>query len=211
VDSILVDGQPKDRYDALVRSDPIFGNGKFEQVRSRYQRGVLEDFREFQQGIERQRRRLFFSMPRGDADPSLDPWRLTIFSYGGEYLDFAAALSEGGSIDFVRSRLVTGLNRSYIGAMCDESQQVWFASPAANTQSRLGRVLDIEVPVGRNRRFTYYFDFDCDANLAHGGHEWWCAWQMEHYRQQCFDPITVRIPAAGRLGQPAWQLLPPVL
>jgi hypothetical protein len=168
VDSILVDAHPKDRYDAVVRSDPIFGNGKFEQVRSRYQRGVLEDFREFQQGIEQQRRRLFFSMPRGDVEPSLDPWRLTVFSYGGEYLDFAAALAEGRSIDFVRSRLVTGLNRSYTGAMCDESQQVWFASPAANTQSRLGRVLDIEVPVGRNKRFTYYFDFDCDANLAHG-------------------------------------------
>lgn len=75
---------------------------------------------------------------------------------------------EGHSIDFVRSRLVIGLNRSYTGAMCDESQQVWFASPAANTQSRLGRVLDVEVTVGRTRRFTYHFDFVSDPTTAHG-------------------------------------------
>ena len=168
IDTMLVEAQPKALYDALVRSDPVFGNGKFDQVRSWYQRGVLEDFRDFQAAIERQRRRLFFAMPRGDADPWMDPWRLTIFSFGGEYLDFATALAEGRPIDAVRSRLVTGLNRSYTGAMTDESQQVWFASPAANTQSRIGRVLDIEVPVGRNRRFTYYFDFDCDAEVAHG-------------------------------------------
>lgn len=168
VDAILVEAQPKARYDALVRSDPIFGNGKFEQVRSWYQRGALEDFGEFQRAIERQRRRLFFSMPRGDVDPWIDPWRLTIFSFGGEYLDFATALADGKPIDAIRSRLVTGLNRSYTGAMTDESQQVWFASPAANTQSRIGRVLDIEVPVGRNRRFSYHFDFDCDAGVAHG-------------------------------------------
>lgn len=168
IDAVLVEAQPKARYDELVRSDPIFGNGRFEQVRSWYQQGTLEDFEEFQQAIERQRRRLFFTMPRADGDPRLDPWRLTIFSFGGEYLDFATALADGKAIEAVRSRLVTGLNRSYTGAMTDESQQVWFASPAANTQSRVGRVLDIEVPVGRNRRFNFYFDFDCSADVAHG-------------------------------------------
>ena len=168
LDTILVEAQPRARYDALVRSDPVFGSRTFDQVRSWYQRGALDDFGEFQLAIERQRRRLFFAMSRGDADPWMDPWRLTIFSFGGEYLDFATSLAEGRAIDAVRSRLVTGLNRSYTGAMTDESQQVWFASPAANTQSRIGRVLDIEVPVGRNRRFAYYFDFDCDAEVAHG-------------------------------------------
>jgi len=173
VDGVLVEAQPRARYDAMVRSDPVFGE-PFDAVRSWYQRGALDDFGEFQRAIERQRRRLFFAMPRflatspGDADPWFDPWRLTVFSFGGEYLDFAAALTGGKAIDAVRARLVTGLNRSYTGAMTDEGQQVWFASPAANTQSRIGRVLDIEVPVGRSRRFACWFDFDCDAEAAHG-------------------------------------------
>ncbi len=166
VDTILVDGLPKHDYEALVGSDPMFGAGAFDKVRSWYQRGVLEEFRDFRNAIEQQRRRLFFSMPRGKGP--MDPWKLTIFSYGGEYLDFASSVAAGHTPETVRSRLVIGLNRSYTGAMCDESQQVWFASPAANTQSRLGRVLDVEAPVGRNRKFTYYFDFCLEAGVAHG-------------------------------------------
>ena len=167
IDGVLVEAQPPADYATLVASDPVFGTGRFDKVRTRYQRGILEDFAEFQQGIEAQRRRLFFLMPRKGSEYSLDPWKLTVFTHGGEYLDFATALAEGRTVDFIRPHLVVGLNRSYTGAMCDESQQVWFASPAANTQSKVGRVLDVEVPVGRSRKFTYYFDFDCDLLAAH--------------------------------------------
>ena len=166
IDALLVDAVPEREHDALMRSDPVFGNGHFERIRSQYQRGILEDFQVFRSGIEAQRRRLFFIMPSRTCDDSLDPWKLTVFTYGGEYLRFAADLAGGRSIDWIRPRLVIGLNRSYVGAMCDESQQVWLASPAANTQSRIGRVLDAEVPVGRTLRFTYHFDFD--AGGPHG-------------------------------------------
>lgn len=170
IDAVLVEAQPPELHQEILGSDPVFGNGAFEKARLNYQRGKVDatEFREFQASIEQQRRRLFFTMKQGRPGSSVDPWKLTLFSYGGEYLDFAAALKRRASIDFVRSRLVVGLNRSYTGAMCDESQHVWFASPAANTQSRIGRVLEVLLPVGRRPMLNCYFEFLSDPDLAGG-------------------------------------------
>ena len=43
---------------------------------------------------------------------------------------------------------------------------MWFATPAANAQSRIGQVLDIEMPVGEKRNQRVHFDFD--ARGPHG-------------------------------------------
>jgi len=53
---------------------------------------------------------------------------------------------------------VIGLNRSYSGTMCEDSDTLWLTGPAANTQSRVGRILDIKLPVGRDEG-NYRFDF----------------------------------------------------
>jgi hypothetical protein len=50
--------------------------------------------------------------------------------------------------------------------MCDEGSQLWFAAPAANAQSRIGQVLDIDMPVGEKRSHRVHFDFD--AGGPHG-------------------------------------------
>jgi hypothetical protein len=90
----------------------------------------------------------------------LDPWRLTVFTHSGEYLSFADALRQGQVDSKIRARLAMGLNRTYTGMMCDDSATIWFAAPAANAQSRIGQVLDIEVPVGEKRAVRVHFDFD---------------------------------------------------
>lgn len=166
IDGLLVDAQPADRYAALVTSDPHHGGKTFENVRRAYQRGNLEDFQRFRTAIEGQRRRLFFSLPADGDEGPFSPWRLTVFTQGAAYLRFADDLAAGRPVDRVRHRLVVGLNRTYTGMMCDEGQFVWFAAPAANTQSRLGRILDINIRVGPSRRERIHFDFD--GNGPHG-------------------------------------------
>jgi hypothetical protein len=160
IDGLLVDAEPADRYLALVSSDPHNGGRNFENVRQAYQRGNLEDFQCFRTALEAQRRRLFFSLPADDDDGLFSPWRLTLFTYGAAYLRFADDLAARRGIDRIRHRLVVGLNRTYTGMMCDEGQVVWFAAPAANTQSRVGRVLEVAVKVGPSRRDRIHFDFD---------------------------------------------------
>jgi hypothetical protein len=159
IDGLLIDQLPKDFHDKYVANDPIHGAVRFEGARAQYRRGDAEDFMAFQRGVEAQRRRLFFTLPSEDSDDNYDPWRLSVFIHGGNYLKFAEDLREGRSSERIKRRLVVGINRSFSGMMCEDDTRVWFTSPAANTQSRIGRVLDIDLPLGGSRRDTAAFDF----------------------------------------------------
>lgn len=168
IDGLLIDAEPEDKYAQYVANDARLGAPLFEKVRQQYRRGEGVDFDEFREALERQRRRLFFTLPPTErpSQNELDPWRLTVFMHAGEYLAFANGLRRGTPDARVRNRLAIGLNRSYTGMMCDEGTHVWFAAPAANAQSRIGQVLDIRMPVGPNRTFRIHFDFD--AGGPHG-------------------------------------------
>jgi hypothetical protein len=158
IDGVLIDAEPHDTHSRLVADDPVFGEALFEPVRRQYRRGEAVDQDEFRQAIEQQRRRLFFRLPPNQSN--LDPWCLTVFVHGGEYLAFADSLRRGHGDAKIRNRLAVGLNRTYTGMMCDDGASLWFAAPAANAQSRIGQVLDIEVPVGGRRAVRVNFDFD---------------------------------------------------
>lgn len=164
IDRLLLDDQPENLYEAYVANDDVHGAKLFNGFRERYRRGELDDFHEFQTELERQRRRLFFTLP-GDYG-TMSPWRLTVFRHGGHYLEFWDALNKRQDARTIKSKLVTGLNRSYSGVMCDDADSVWFTSPAANTQSRVGKVLDIKVPVGAARYSIVSFDFDAKGPLG---------------------------------------------
>ncbi len=163
IDELLVNAEPQDLYERFVLSAPQHGGKMFDNDRRAYHRGHLDDFDRFRRALEAQRRRLFFSLPSASEDGEFPPWRLTVFSRGAAYLQFVDSLAAGRVNERIRHRLVVGLNRTYTGMMCDEGQVVWFAAPAANTQSRLGRVLDIDVRVGPSRRELIFFDFDGDG------------------------------------------------
>lgn len=83
-----------------------------------------------------------------------------MYRHGGRYIAFCTALAAGGIVDHTKSRLVTGLNRSYTGVMCDDADRVWFTAPAANTQSRIGNVLDACLPLGPKKGELAWFDFE---------------------------------------------------
>jgi hypothetical protein len=162
IDTLLIDKEPPDLHASYVASDPVHGADLFESARANYRRGVLEDFTIFQKALEAQRRRLFFVLPKSDGEKELDPWRLTVFRHGGQYIEFCKAGCRGGRSEHIKSRLVIGLNRSYSGTMCEDSDVLWLTGPAANTQSRVGRILDIQIPVGSDDGFIR-FDFVLDA------------------------------------------------
>ncbi|KUL96502.1 hypothetical protein DK26_06865 [Bosea sp. WAO] len=163
IDSMLIEGTPDDLYQRYVGSDELHGSKRFEQTRLQYRRGEADSFSRFQQALESQRRRLFFVLPNDAKGSELDPWRLSVFMHGGAYVEFCEALQNGQRADRTVGRLVIGLNRSYSGVMCDDADRVWFTAPAANTQSRVGRVLDIELPLGDAPRNMISVNFDAEG------------------------------------------------
>jgi hypothetical protein len=162
IDGLLIDAEPMAIHTEFVDDDREFGAPLFDEIRRQYRRGEAVDLDDFRDAIEQQRRRLFFRLPpvTHPAQGDLEPWRLTVFMHAGEYLRFADGLRRGAGDPRIRNRLAVGLNRTYTGMMCDEGAHLWFAAPAANAQSRIGQVLDIQMPVGENRMVRVHFDFD---------------------------------------------------
>ena len=159
-DRLLIEKRPENLHTAYVANDVSHGEHKFDKVLRLYHRGSIEDFSVFRAAIEAQRRRLFFVLPSNEQSGNVDPWRLSVFVHGGAYLRFSADLAAGRSVERVKRQLVMGINRSLSGLMCDDDTVIWFTSPAANAQSRIGRVLDIEVPLGGNKRANIAFEFE---------------------------------------------------
>lgn len=158
IDALLIDKEPAEVHARYMASDPVHGAALFETARANYRRGTYDDFTVFQKALEAQRRRLFFVLPPTDGEKEIDPWKLTVFRHGGQYIEFCRSGCRGGKSEHIKSRLVIGLNRSYSGTMCEDSDVLWLTGPAANTQSRVGRILDIHIPVGSDEHFIR-FDF----------------------------------------------------
>lgn len=164
IDALLLDQDPPELHRDHVARDAVHGASLFETERRAYRRGELDDAQPLLDAMARQRRRLFFVLPPAhEAGDPLDPWALTVYRHGGQYLAFWRALLENRPADHARRRLVIGLNRSYAGLMCDDDGAVWFTAPAANTQSRLGNVLDARLPLGDRRGELEWFDFTADG------------------------------------------------
>ena len=159
IDTLLIDKEPSVLHERFVASDPVHGEVHFEPARINYRRGTYDDFTVFQKALEAQRRRLFFVLPTCRKEEEIDPWRLTVFRHGGQYIDFWNSACRGGSAEHIKSRLVIGLNRSYSGTMCDDANMLWLTGPAANTQSRVGRILDQLIHVGSDVEGFVHFDF----------------------------------------------------
>jgi hypothetical protein len=120
-----------------------------------YHRGTLDDLERLREALEHRRRWYFFTEVQEGPAHARSPWQLTIFNHGWEYIRFAEELPSQTA-----ARLVTGLNRIFTGTLCVDNTHVWLASPTANTESRLGRVLEARIRVGFSRSETTYFEFD---------------------------------------------------
>lgn len=163
-DELMLEREPADAFDRFMAADEQFGDALLTRARAQYRAAPTDvDMPALHDALADQRRRLFFTLP--EEKGRLDPWLLTIFTGGGDYLRFAAQLASHVDATKAKRHLITGLNRVYTGLMTDDDDKLWLTGPAGNTQSRQGRVLDTAAPIrlGRSAQERLSVDFDADG------------------------------------------------
>ena len=162
-DNLLIYGPhaEPDRYRRLVDADAYYGGPAYRRLLDDYLEGDRADTRTFLQALERQRQRLFFSLPEDEA---LDPWQLTVYRHAARFLSFRRRLTEGSDVNDVAEALIRGLNRTFCGMMIDDSNEVLFASSGGDGRGKIASVLNHRISTRPNRREIYLrFDLPDDA------------------------------------------------
>lgn len=155
VDSLLVYGADdpamSDAYSRLVLADPIYGG---TPIYARGQRDYLEGqdpaSREaFLRMLRTQRQRLFFTLPP-ERETELGLWDLTVFRYGGLFLEVASSLSERRPLPKgVMPMLTRGLNRVFTGMLVQNQDELVLATSGSHSQAKTSPLLDELISVPR--------------------------------------------------------------
>lgn len=153
-DNLLIYGSyaEADRYRQLVDADIYYGGLSYRRLLDDYLEGDRADTRNFLQALERQRQRLFFSLPEGDV---LDPWQLTAYRHAARFLKFRHSLQECGDVSDVAGALIRGLNRTFCGMMIDDSDTVFFASSGGDGRGTIASILNHRISARPSRREIY--------------------------------------------------------
>lgn len=157
-DGLLVYGRDDAKlstsFERLVASDGAYGaTAPYLSAQERYLEGeeaarVDGGADDFLKRLESQRRRLFFSLPDGEAEYPF--WSLTAFRFAGEYLTMITALAARARVDeTTRNRLVRGLNRVMTGLLIDNTDKIFVGSSGGFTQSRVSVLCDTEAAARR--------------------------------------------------------------
>jgi hypothetical protein len=155
-DNILIFGESheelQEQFQRLVGSDKFYGaDVAYEATRRNYIEGADERpgvAAAFLFLLVSQRRRLFFTIADDEAH-ELKLWDLTVFKYGGEYLDHVlGTLRKGGTVRRnILGRIVRGLNRIFTGMLISSDSELFLASSASLSQARVSRFLDERISV----------------------------------------------------------------
>jgi hypothetical protein len=155
-DNILIFGEShehlQEQFHRLVGSDRFYGaDVGYDAARQNYIEGTDESTgaaNVFLYLLVSQRRRLFFSIPQEEVD-ELRLWDLTVFEYGGEYLDdVLGSLRRGESVRrHILGRIVRGINRIFTGMLINSEHELFLASSASLSQARVSRFLDERISV----------------------------------------------------------------
>ena len=162
-DNLLIYGRynEKELYEQLVDNDSYYGGSAYWLYLRDYLGGTRESIQDFMEALERQRRRLFFSLP---TDVGLDPWRLTVYRSAGLLLEMAEKIKNDENITQLTEQLVRGLNRTLCGMMIDDGTQVYLASSGGDGRGRIASVLNYDLRTAAHRRDIYV-----TFNLAEDG------------------------------------------
>jgi hypothetical protein len=156
IDNILIFGESHERlqqqFDSLIKSDQFYGaDASYVAARRAYIEGTDEGNEaadDFLQLLIAQRQALFFKVPESEVD-EVDLWNLTVFRYGGEYLDQVLAPLRESRI--VRrglvGRLVKGINRIFTGMLVSAENELYVASSASLSQARVSRFLEERISI----------------------------------------------------------------
>ena len=157
VDDLLVygadDPELHETYRAFVLVDPIYGG---TPAYSRAQRAYLEGSDagardEFLPMLRSQRQRLFFTLPE-NRESDFELWDLTVFRYGGTYLDMTKRLkAEKSAPRGVMPLIMRGLNRVFTGMLVQNQDELVLATSGSYSQSKTSPLLDEMVSVPRQQ------------------------------------------------------------
>jgi hypothetical protein len=105
--------------------------------------------------LRAQRQRLFFALPIA-REAEYDLWDLTVFRYGGLYLEVAECLNKSKVLPRrVMPLLVRGLNRIFTGKLIQNQDELVLATSGSHSQSKTSPLLDelVSVPRQGERKF----------------------------------------------------------
>lgn len=155
-DNILIFGEShehlQEQFNRLIAADRFYGaDAAYVGARRNYIEGTDEDVDSaspFLRLLESQRRALFFKVPEEETD-ELDLWELTVFKYGGEFLDqVLRVLRSGGRVRRnILGRIARGVNRIFTGMLINNEHELFLASSASLSQARVSRILDERISV----------------------------------------------------------------
>jgi len=136
--------------DDFYGADPAYVAAKREYVEGGEENP--ESAQAFLDLLVSQRRALFFKITQ-ELSPDLEPWDLTVFRYGGEYLSavLPAVRSETPVRRTILARLVRGTNRIFTGMLVSSDRELLLASSASLSQARVCRFLDDKLSVAPRR------------------------------------------------------------
>lgn len=155
-DNILIFGESHEQlyeqFNRLIGSDGFYGaDSAYVGARRDYIEGGDDDgdgATHFLNMLVSQRRALFFKVPEEEKE-ELKLWELTVFKYGGEYLDqVLGAFRRGGNVRRnILGRIVRGTNRIFTGMLISSEHELFLASNASLSQARVSRILDERISV----------------------------------------------------------------
>lgn len=157
-DNILIFGEShehlQEQFNRLVAADTFYGADQvYMGARRDYIEGSDDDAdaaTRFLEMLVSQRRALFFKVPEQERE-ELNLWELTVFKYGGEYLEQVLnVLRAGGSVRRnILGRIVRGTNRIFTGMLINSEHELFLASSASLSQARVSRILDERISVAQ--------------------------------------------------------------
>lgn len=155
VDNMLVYGSDDPAlaapYRDLVLNDPIYGGTvAYSQAQRAYLEGQDTGSREsFLPLLRAQRQRLFFTLPPS-REAEFEFWDLTVFHYGGLFLELASSLKDGRPLPRrVVPLLMRGLNRIFTGMLVQNQDELVLATSGSHSQSKVSLMLDELISVPR--------------------------------------------------------------
>jgi hypothetical protein len=156
IDNILIFGESHERlqqqFETLVKADDFYGaDATYIAARRAYIEGGGEGNDSgdtFLSLLVAQRQALFFKVPDAEVD-EVSLWDLTVFRYGGEYLDqVLAPLRQNRTVRRgLIGRIVKGINRIFTGMLVTSERELYLASSASLSQARVSRFLEERISV----------------------------------------------------------------
>lgn len=116
-----------------ISDDKNYGMSIFKPQRRSYRASKDKDVDAFCDAMVDQRRRLFFSinydMERRRDGSQGNPWKLSVFSYGGLYCTLLKNESATSEVKKIRRDIIRGLNRIMTGLMTNTNDKLWIIEP----------------------------------------------------------------------------------